>query len=266
MKNPAIPVSSSIFRRSVCLVVAVLMLPWMWNQAGLLQAQISHTDYLNAIGYEDDGIVMRSLIEAGLRAEVPGESDQFYTQNSSFFSMVLLLSGVRPLHFYQLNEAGIDIIHAITSDSRPFSEQSLLADLIILGEVTDLQSADDRGDGFDVTVEVSIVETLKGISPSETVQIRQRNANRLADSTTRPEPGGTYLFLLSSGMYGFHSATYQLRSTGEAQVRAPNLGEEKIFLIYRMYPYRQGEVGFTSYTFDVIRQGIEKADNVINPK
>lgn len=263
MNNPAIPVSSLFFRRSVCLVVALLMLPWMWNKTGLLQAQISHTDYLNAIGYEDDGIVMRNLIEAGLRAEIPGESEQFYAQNTSFFSMVLLLSGVRPLHVYQLNDAGIDVVHAITADSRPFSEQSLLADLVILGEVTGLQSADDRGDGFDVTVEVTIVETLKGISPSETVQIRQRNANRLADSTTRPESGGTYLFLLSSGMYGYHSATYQLRSTGEAEVRAPRLGEEEIFLIYRMYPYRQGEVGFTTHTYDVIRQEIEKTANIL---
>lgn len=86
------------------------------------------------------------------------------------------------------------LIHAISSDIRPFSEQSLLSDLVIEGTVTGIETRDDHGDGFDVSVSVSVNDILKGGIPADTIMIRQRNISRLSDSATRPAEGEAYIF------------------------------------------------------------------------
>jgi len=204
-------------------------------QAASQSTRITHQDYLEAIGMGDDYIVMSNILVRGLQLEVPGNTTEFYLNNASFFSMILLLSNVKPRDYYLLEEQGVDVIHAITADTRPFSEQSLLADLVITGMVTDIETNTPSNDGFDVSVKVLVQDILKGGLPGDTLTIRQRNLDRISDSQTRPERGRSYLFLLSSGVYGYQKANYQFANTGEAEAGAPDFGNENTFLIYRIY-------------------------------
>ncbi|TVP97646.1 MAG: hypothetical protein EA359_19345 [Balneolaceae bacterium] len=225
--------------------------------------QIGHDEYLDAIGFEDEGIVMRSILNAGLKDRFPDQDVEFYNQRSSFFSMVLLLSGVMPFHIYPLEENGIDIIHAITADIRPFSEQSLLADIAVLAEVINIETGKPDDDGFDVTVTIKAEQFLKGNAPADTLYIRQRNLSRLSDSTTRPETGNTYLFLLSSGIYLYQSASYIFRETGEAEVRRPYIGRENTFVIYRIYPFRNGRLQFSNQDFEAAKRDLRMTDRIL---
>lgn len=218
-----------------------LCLLFVTLSAGPLTAQsnrISHQEYLEAIGMGDDYIVMSNILVRGLQLREPGNTREYYINNASFFSMILLLSNVSPRDYYLLEEQNVDIIHAITADTRPFSEQSLLADLVLLGTVTDIETNTPLNDGFDVSVNVIVDDLLKGSVPGDTITIRQRNLNRLSDSLTRPEEGRSYLFLLSSGVYGYQKANYQFAQTGEAVAGIPDFGNEQIFVIYRMYNKR----------------------------
>lgn len=201
------------------------------------EIRISYDDYTKAIGWENDHIVMKNILKDGLIHRVSEQPASYYENSASFFSMVLLLSGVRPQHYYTLEQNGIDVIHAITADVRPFSEQSLLSDLVITGRVVEVVPQSLEEDGFDITLKIEIIENLKGAAPKDTILIRQRNSARLPDSDTRPEQGESYLFLLSSGMYGYHKANHQFRENNEAVVMPPQIGRELLFIIYRMYPY-----------------------------
>lgn len=226
--------------------------------------QISHSDYLDAIGYGDEGIVMRSVLNNALQNRFPGEMDSFYSDRSSFFSMIFILNGVMPYHLFRLEDNGIDIINSITADIRPFTEQSLLSDVALLAEVINITTGNPENDGFDVTVTIKAEQFLKGSAPSDTLYIRQRNLSRLSDSRTRPETGNRYLFLLSSGVYHYQSANYRLRESGEAEVRRPRLGKENTFVIYRMYPFRNGRLFYSNRNFETAKQELRLTDRLLN--
>lgn len=213
---------------------------------------------------QDDHFVLQNILLYGLQLADPGRSVEYYQQNASFFSMILLLSGVSPRHYYLLDEAGIDIIHAITSNDRPFSEQSLLADLVINGIVTDLEPDDAQNDGFNYTATVIINQTLKGTAPGDTIYIRQRSSALRAGSGSQLTVGNNYLFLLSSGVYGYQSASFRLRTAGEAEAAAPNLGDEDTFVIYRLYPVINGEVVPATYSFGEITRQLSLTDQIIH--
>lgn len=68
--------------------------------------------------------------------------------------MILLLSKVGSRDYYRLEEQGVDLLHAITADTGPFSEKSLLTDLVITGVVTDIETSLPANDGLDVSVRV----------------------------------------------------------------------------------------------------------------
>lgn len=244
--------------------VLVFLLFLMVHQSHGQRVQISHDDYMQAINLQDDHLVMQNILLHGLQLREPGKPAEHYQQKASFFSMILLLSGVTPLHFYRLEENGIDVINAITSGDRPFSEQSLLADLVVTGSVLNVELHNEPDDGFDILVTVQIEESLKGTAPNDTIYIRQRNSTRLEDSRTRPEQNQRYLFLLSSGVYGYQSANYRLREYGEADVSAPNPGEENTFVIYRMYEFRNGEVYPSAYPFDTIIRQLKMVHSIVN--
>lgn len=217
----------------------VLLVITLWPLLAASQSNaISHRDYLEAIGLGDDYIVMSNILVRGLQLEVPGNTAEYYINNASFFSMILLLNNVKPRDYYLLEEQGVDVLHAITADTRPFSEQSLLSDLVITGRVTKVETSIPANDGFDVSVHVLVEEVLKGSVPGDTITIRQRNLDRISDSQTRPEIERSYLFLLSSGVYGYQKANYQFANTGEAEAGIPDFGNEDTFLIYRMYNKR----------------------------
>ncbi|MCC5941431.1 MAG: hypothetical protein JJU37_07805 [Balneolaceae bacterium] len=230
------------------------------------QAQIPHDQYMEAINLKDDHFVMQNILLYGLQVNEPGRSVEYYQQNASFFSMILLLSGVTPRHYYLLDEAGIDIIHAITSDDRPFSEQSLLADLVVLGTVTDLKPDDTLNDGFAYNATIEIEQMLKGAAPTDTVYIRQRSSAVRPGSGSQLNVGSNYLFLLSSGVYGYQSAGYRLNRRGEVDAVAPSLGEEETFVIYRLYPFRNGRLIPSTYTFDEVKSQLQVTDRIIHGK
>lgn len=203
---------------------------------------IAHQDYMKAIGWEDDFIVMRNILQNELIHQVEGEPEAYYRDNANFFSMVLLLSAVKPADYYKLQQNGVDVINAITASVRPFDEQSLLSDVALVGTVTKVIAEEFEEDGFGVTVSVEVSEVLKGEIPADTIIIRQRNSSRVAGSDNRPDLNQTYLFLLSSGMYGYHKANYQMREKEEIEVSPPDFGNENVFVIYRLYPYRSGQL------------------------
>lgn len=233
----------------------ILIMLCMWTSLTTAQTnRISHQDYLDAIGMGDDYLVMSNILVRGLQLEVPGNTPEYYINNASFFSMILLLNKVKPRDYYLLEEQGVDVLHAITADTRPFSEQSLLSDLVITGTVTDIETSTPMDDGFDVSVKVLVQDILKGGVPGDTITIRQRNLDRLSDSLTRPEEGRSYLFLLSSGVYGYQKANYQFANTGEAEAGAPDFGNEDTFLIYRIYNKRGDTIVGPGMEMSAIKQ------------
>lgn len=203
---------------------------------------IAYEDYMRAIGWEDDFLVMKNILKNELKSQVEGEPNVYYEDNANFFSMVLLLSGVKPTHYYKLQQNGVDVINAITANVRPFDEQSLLSDVAIIGTVTEVIPERYGDDGFDISVTIDVSEVLKGEVSSETLIIRQRNSSRLPGSDNKPDLNQTYLFLLSSGMYGYHKANHQMQEQEEIVVSPPTFGQEDVFVIYRLYPYRNGQL------------------------
>lgn len=220
-------------------VLLLMSQPYVVHSQGI---GISHDDYMKAIGWEDDHIVMKNILRGGLMDRIKDKPEAYYRDNAAFFSMVLLLSGVRPEHYYRLEQNGVDVINGITANVRPFDEQSLLSDLAIIGEVVEVIPETLEEDGFDVSVRIQIKEELKGSATGNTIVIRQRRSDRLPASDTRPEVGESYLLLLSSGMYGYHKANYQFREKSEIVVSPPQFGEEEVFVIYRIYPFVNGQL------------------------
>lgn len=224
---------------------------------------IAHQDYMRAIGWEDDFIVMKNILKNELANRVKDRPPEYYNDNASFFSMVLLLSGVKPTHYYKLNESGVDVIHAITANVRSFDEQSLLSDVALIGMVTEVFPEKYEDDGFDITVKIDVSEVLKGEVPSDTIIIRQRNSSRLPNSDNRPDLNQSYLFLLSSGMYGYHKANYQMRDREEIVVSPPEFGGENVFVIYRLYPYRNGQLLRAPQIRDMAFRSLEFVDALL---
>lgn len=238
----------------ICKTVSPLIFLWMLfillrpAESNSQQLSIAHGDYLKAIGLGDEYVVMKNILMSHLKNRVEDKPAAFYEDNADFFSMVLLLSGVTPSDYYKLEQNGIDVIHAITEDVRPFDEQSLLSDLVVIGTVIDEIPEQSSEDGFGTTINVQITEILKGSVPVDTIQIRQRNSVQISNNKVQPELNKSYLFLLSSGMYGYHKANHQFRNKNEVILSPPKLGQEQVFLIYRIYPHINGQLYYSPQT------------------
>lgn len=204
--------------------------------------------------------MMKNILQNELANRVEGRPAEYYNDNANFFSMVLLLSGVKPTHYYKLQQNGVDVINAITANTRPFDEQSLLSDVVIIGAVTEVFPEEYEDDGFDITLRIEVSELLKGEIPADTIIIRQRNSSRLPGSDTRPELNQSYLFLLSSGMYGYHKANHQMRRNDEIVVSPPEFGNEDTFVIYRLYPYSNEQLQRAPQTRDAAFNSLRFVD------
>lgn len=86
----------------------------------------------------------------------------------------------------------------------------------------------------------------------------------MVDNSTRPLAGRQYLFLLSSGVYGYQSANHILQVSGVADVQPPKLGEEEIFVIYRMYPYQNGFLERSTYSYEEVKSDLQKVHQLIH--
>jgi hypothetical protein len=241
-----------------CFIMGVL------NRAASQRLSISYEDYTKAIGMEDDYIVMKNILRGGLMNRVEDRPKEYYEDNAEFFSMVLLLSGVTPSGYYKLEQNGVDVIHAITADVRPFEEQSLLSDLAVIGTVVDEAPEQSEEDGFSRTLFVQISEVLKGSAPVDTIQIRRRDVTGISGNDIQPELSRSYLFLLSSGMYGYHKADHQFRNKNEVIVSAPQLGQEQVFLIYRIYPHINGQLYYSPQTKRDAASSLRMVDILLN--
>lgn len=228
------------------------------------QLSISHGDYLKAIGWEDNFIVMKNILKNRLMQQIDDKPEAYYEDNANFFSMVLLLSGVEPIDYYRLEENGVDVIHAITADVRPFDEQSLLSDVVILGDVVEIVDDSTIDDGFDRTVKVKVTDVLKGSVLVDTVQIRRRKPSNMLRNDIRPELNRSYLLLLSSGMYGYHTANHHFRQKKEVVVSPPQFGHEKVFVIYRIYPYINGALYYSPQNRTAAFNSLERVDRLLN--
>ena len=254
----------TVFRYVHGLLLSLLIVLTAQVEKGVSQRiGIAHQDYMKAIGWEDDFIVMNNILKNELMNRVENKPPAYYTDNASFFSMVLLLSGVRPIYYYKLQENGVDVVHGITANIRPFDEQALLSDLAVLGEVVDVISESFNDDGFDITVKVQISEVLKGETPVDTILIRQRASSRRSGNDNSPELGRTYLLLLSSGMYGYHKANYQMREEKEIVVSPPDFGEEEIFVIYRIYPYVNDQLQRSHQNRNAAFRSLRRVDSLL---
>jgi|GEM_PF-2357513 len=224
------------------------------------QAMISHQEYLNAAGVEAESEELKRFLLSGLKEELPGMTEHWYQENAGFFTFILLINGVTPEIAFNLQNEGIDVIHAVSSEARPLGEQSLLADLVIAGEVMRITENKDIDDGFDVSVEVRITELLKGEAPGDTIVIRQSERRRLAETNpdNRPEEGRTYLFLLSGGMYGYQLVNHDLRTKGEALVSLYQVNQERKFVIYRIYPFSGDRLLWLDYNRQQTEQAFEQ--------
>lgn len=242
------------------LILGCLYLPALHAQ----QIGIPHDDYLRAIGLEEEGVQIKQELLDGLQGQAPHLPGSNFENNAAFFSMVLTLSGITPEIYQQLETEGIDIIHAITAESRPFSEQSLLSDLVLIGTVSGAEKDESYNDGFEISVQVVANEYLKGSAPVDSLIIRQSSEQRNSDMSNRPEADSTYLFLLSSGMYGYQRANHQFRESGEALVTAPNTGKENVFVIYRMYPLINGTLQHTTKDLTTVRKELKNMDELIH--
>ena len=143
-----------------------------------------------------------------------------------------------------LENHGVDLIHAVTADSRPLVEQSLMADLVVLAEVIEIAETPDDGDGFGRGITFEVLDTFKGVAFDETVVLRQgrRSGNRRAPRLDA-EVGEQYLLLLSQSMYAFHAAVHAGREGGEAALASiPEAEWRRRASPYRWYRFEDGRV------------------------
>jgi hypothetical protein len=133
------------------------------------QRMISYEEYLHAAGIHEEAEELKQFLRRGLQEEYPGMQASYYETNALFFSFILSLSGVNPQIASSLQNKGVNLIHAITAETRPLEEQSLLVDLVILGEVVRVVNDKEPEDGFGVSVEVRVKEFLKGGAPGDTI-------------------------------------------------------------------------------------------------
>lgn len=258
--------NSSTNKRAYYIFIFIVVLFCMCSpiQSSSQQLGISYKDYLNAIGMGKDHIVLENILENELRNRLKNKEEAYYKDNAAFFSMVLLLSGIRPGYYYRLQQSGVDVIHAITADVRPFDEQCLLVDVVITGKVIRIVPESSDVDGYDITIYIEVSELLKGGVPGDTLKIRQRNVRQVTAKNVRPELNESYLLLLSSGMYGYHKANHQFRTKDKIVVSPPDLGHEDTFVIYRIYPIQNGQIIQSPQNKSEAFSAIRKVNRLIN--
>lgn len=192
--------------------------------------------YLQAVGLEQEAQELERVLLERLRIRKPFMLDAHQQGMARFFAFVMTVNGLDATKAQYLGSHGIDLVHAITADRRPLSEQALLADLVVVGEVVGLADSPEPDDGFRSSITVAVETVLKGSTPADTVFIRQRT--RLANDAMHeraardlyPELGERYVFLLSNGMYRFFVASH-----GSLEQTPPEAVQAQHFSIYRSY-------------------------------
>ena len=200
-------------------------------------------DYLRAVGLDQNALALEQALLDRLRIRKPFLLAEHQQGMARYFAFVLTVSGFNADMAEHLDTEGIDLIHAITADTRPFDEQALMAELVVVGDVIAFVETPEPNDGFRSSIVVDVETVLKGDAPADTLVIRQRSgppADEAPENTSRdlhPEVGERYLFLLSNGMYRFFVAT-----RGEAIDPLPEPVQAQHFVIYRSYQMDDGRL------------------------
>ena len=251
-----------MFRIALMTIILASTLP---KQALAQERGEAQANYLRAVGLDQDGRELEQALLERLQFRVPLMLAARQQGLARFFAFVLTVSGLNAEKVEHLEAEGIDLIHAITADTRPLSEQALLADLVIVGDVTGITETLEPDDGFRSSIAVEVQTLLKGVAPSKTIFIRQRS--RLSregtpERTSRdlhPEVGERYLFLLSNGMYRFFVASRDEEPLPEAM-------QAQYFVIYRSYRMEEGQLlwnGFSRRDTEQAFEELRKLDQLL---
>jgi len=219
--------------------VAILVIGG-WMAAGpLSHAQRSpkaRAEYLAAQDLDNEAKAIESYLRDGLRERGMGTAPQ-RERTADFFSFVLAVSGVTLDTIEKLEEKDFDLIRAVTAQSCPLMEQSILADLVGVGTVVGVEQNSGMPDAHNHTLKVVMSDVLKGAVPTDTVLIRQKRRVSPQSPDTKPEEGETFLFLASNGLY-----RYDLHRNTDPSARPPEAEMRRRYSIYRRYRIKEGRL------------------------
>lgn len=221
----------------VALLLAVHLLDV--NAVRAQDADLSIPAYLASAGLTAQAADLEKLLRVRIGDRMADWPTERVHQHAAFFAYIFAVSGVTAAHLITLEGSGLDVVHAVTADSRPLAEQSLLSDVVVVGEVVD-EATEGASDGFAVSTFIRVRRLLKGTAAGDTLIIRQRNAST-REREIRPQIGHTYLLLLSNGVYRYQAARARARATGASPPNA-DVDEGLRFSIYRIYPFEDGRI------------------------
>ena len=202
-------------------------------------------DFLGGLSLQDDALVLRDALYDAFCQTEPDATPAAHYDRAGRFAFYLTANGVTAEDVIRLVEGGVDVLHAVTSDERPLAEQSLLADLVVVGDVVgvDAGSADGYGSG----IRVRVVHVVKGQAPADTVVVRQR---RERDGPVAV--GQRYLFLLSNGVYRY--GLHRMGTEGEV----PETERARRFAIYRQYPMDGDTLLWSGYSAEDTARALDE--------
>ena len=104
--------------------------------------------YLRAVGLDQDALALEQVLLEGLQIQKPFLTASHRHEMARTFAFFMIMSGLNADMAKHLEKKGIDLIHAITANTRPFDEQALMADLVVVGDVVTFVETPDPDDGF----------------------------------------------------------------------------------------------------------------------
>lgn len=212
---------------------------------------LTHSAYLEQTGMLQDAAELEQWLRDQLEAHLPEWTVERRQQNAAFFAFVLTVTGMTAEAADALQDQGVDVIHGLTADTRPFIEQALLADLVVVGDVVDSQTSLEPNDGLEMSEIVAIRRVLKGDIRGEQLIIRRRDRGNERDIA--PVVGNRYLLLLNSGMYAFAAARHRAAAGHPAEESA-----EAHYSIYRIYEMDDGRLLWRNFDREQTAQAFEE--------
>lgn len=194
----------------------------------------ARADYLRTQNRTEQATAVKRYVLEELRKREMGSSAGQRVRTANFFSFVLTVSGVTLDVIERLEDRDVDVIHAITAQSRPLIEQALLADLVAVGRITAVDTTTALADEHAYGLTVAVETPLKGTVPADTLLIRQKERISTRSPDPRPEVGERFLFLASNGLYRYYAW-----KGGEAPADSVL---RRRYSIYRRYRLRDGRL------------------------
>ena len=216
----------------------------------------SRITYLNHLGVHEIALEVETALKDLLISYsgfMPGPRRE---QVASYFSFILTVTGYTADNLLALNDEGVDIAHALTSNNRPLVEQALFADLVVKGSVVSEEWIIDDPEYQIREVKVRVEEFYKGESESEEIVIRQRNGLEYGENpaTAAPlEEGNTYLLFLNNPLFRYTL----FRETGNfEESQLPSYADRHS--IYRHYEMDKKRILWSGYNNRKSKKALEE--------